>query len=47
MAWIEPVAQNFWTLALTLGLVKTRLDFFQGRTKPNHLVVGETVGIWL
>ena len=28
--WTEPMAQNFWTLVLLLGLRKTRLDFFHG-----------------
>ena len=36
------MAQNLWTLALILGLAKTRLDLFHSRPVLNHLVVGET-----
>ena len=28
VTWTELMAQNFWTLALFLGVMKTRLDFF-------------------
>lgn len=42
------MVQNFWTLALLLGLMKTRLNFFHIRTKLNHLPMAETqtLGTW-
>lgn len=33
--WTEPMAQNFWTLAFLLGLMKMMLDFFHSRAELN------------
>lgn len=40
-AWTKLIAQNFWTLAFVLGLIKTWLDFFH-----NGTVRYETLGTW-
>ena len=40
------MAQNFWTLALLLGLVKTRLAFSHSGMELSHLVVNETLDTW-
>ena len=41
LAWAEWMAQNFWTLALLLDLMKTGLDFFHSRMDRD-----ETPGRW-
>lgn len=42
-----PPAQDVRTLALLLGLVKTRLDVFHRGTEQSHLVVNEMRGTWV
>ena len=41
LAWTESTAQNFWALALLLGFMKARPDFFHSGMDRD-----ETLGTW-